>query len=1107
MAVPRDKIIANAEKLVTKGKVEQAIKEYERLLADNPSDVNTLNRIGDLWVRINRTDEAVKVFGQIADRYAIDGFFLKAIAIYKKVNKLDPSRLQIYSQLADLYAKQGLAMEAKGQYQVLADYYQKHGDAANALATYRKIAELDPNSLNVHVKLADLYSQNNQTADALREYDRVGKMLLKRGQLNEALVVFQKALKIDPGNVDLAESLVASLIDARDFDNAISLLQSTLEANKQNPRLVALLGKTHLGKGDLATAKRVLEQGLSSNPTDPSLRENLAELALREGSPDEALNVLGPLADSLAARGDATAADFLNKIIRIEPLHTPTLARLVDINKQLRRETHVISALTSLAEAHIAVSELHDAISVLEELVRKEPQNSQHQEKLGFVRRKLGIDTPVAPSPAKTAPVAAIPEPEEVEEAVEEISFGEPEAPEVEIELGEPEEISIDMEGPGDLDFGIPVESELGMPEIEPVPEPAPEVDEDLDFITEHMTEAEVFAKYGLAEKAIEHLSLVLNRNPRHAEANERLLRIYLDESQKPQATDIAMQLLSIHQEDGNDEAFDRIFNDLVARGFMVDPGPPVLVEQGPDVPAGTAISRPAPVARAKPASAPPPVAAPEPVVAEPEEITLDFEEATEAPSLDFGAAEEDTTIDFEVEAPAEELVEEVSLAEEPAAIDEISFDLTPPVEESAVELPPLAEEPVLEMPDFGSEEPVLEMAIPEEPVETISFDEPSAGLGFEDLAAEPPATEEPAIEFPSAEEPAIELPPLEEPAIEIPPAEEPTFEIPPIEAEALLEDAALEQPALEEISFDEEPAAAASELELELPVAAETEVGTPAVEELGEVDFYIEQELFDEARTKLDALMAQYPDNDELLDRKGRLDAATAPPEAMAPPPKLAPQFSAKDIEDELLSAIPDDDEDIEIYPPAAAAAAPPPPIDEGDLFAEEDDFFDLASELENELLADDEQVSLADEEQSLEDIFREFKKGVEQQLDSEDYDTHYNLGIAYKEMGLIDEAIGEFQLASKDPKRMIECCSMLGLCFLEKGMPQLAVKWYKKGLESPEITEDEHLGLLYDLGSAHLEIGDIANAQKAFLEVYGVNTGYRDVINKIKQIEEAKK
>ena len=68
MAIQRDKVIANAEKLVAKGKIEPAIKEYERLLDDNPNDVNTLNRIGDLWVRINRNDEAVKTFGRIADR-------------------------------------------------------------------------------------------------------------------------------------------------------------------------------------------------------------------------------------------------------------------------------------------------------------------------------------------------------------------------------------------------------------------------------------------------------------------------------------------------------------------------------------------------------------------------------------------------------------------------------------------------------------------------------------------------------------------------------------------------------------------------------------------------------------------------------------------------------------------------------------------------------------------------------------------------------------------------------------------------------------------------------------------------------------------------------
>src|SRR2546430_14905769 len=157
------------------------------------------------------------------------------MAIFKKINKLDPSKLEVYAKLADLYAKQGLAMEAKSQYQVLADYYLKHGDPGNALAIYRTISELDPNSINVHVKLADLYSQNNQTAEALKEYDRVGRMLLKRGMLDEAVQVFKKALKIDAKNIDLVESLVTALLEAKDYANAQHIVEAALEANKNNP--------------------------------------------------------------------------------------------------------------------------------------------------------------------------------------------------------------------------------------------------------------------------------------------------------------------------------------------------------------------------------------------------------------------------------------------------------------------------------------------------------------------------------------------------------------------------------------------------------------------------------------------------------------------------------------------------------------------------------------------------------------------------------------------------------------------------------------------------------------------------------------------------------
>jgi tetratricopeptide (TPR) repeat protein len=129
-----------------------------------------------------------------------------------------------------------------------------------------------------------------------------------------------------------------------------------------------------------------------------------------------------------------------------------------------------------------------------------------------------------------------------------------------------------------------------------------------------------------------------------------------------------------------------------------------------------------------------------------------------------------------------------------------------------------------------------------------------------------------------------------------------------------------------------------------------------------------------------------------------------------------------------------------------------------------------------------------------SLADIFREFQKGVDKQLGKEDYETRYNLGIAYKEMGLVDEAIAEFQLAAKDETRLLECASMLGICFVEKGMPKLAVKWFEKGLSAPGRTEEEYKGLRYDLADALEQAGELDEALALFTEVYGQDAKFRD-------------
>ncbi len=1019
MAVQRDKVIASAEKSVAKGKIEPAIKEYERLLDDNPNDVNTLNRIGDLWVRINNTNEAVKTFAKIADHYAKDGFFLKAIAIYKKINKLDPSKLEIYGKLADLYAKQGLAMEAKSQYQVLADYYLKHGEPGNALNIYKKISELDPNSINVHVKLADLHHQVGHTQEALKEYDRVGRMLLKRGMLDEAVQVFKKALKIDAKNIELVESLITALLEAKDYENAKNIVEQALHTNPDNGRLLALWGRILIAKGDVASARNALERALAAEPNDPTVREALADMYLKQNDANRGLEMLIPNIEKALARGErGQAVEALHRVLRVEQGHIPTLERLVATYTRLNEETNILSSMNSLAEAHIARGNYEPAAAVLEKLIQREPQNAQHRTKLQFVRSHMGGGAASAPKP-KTAPGLHPLPPLEVEEP----------APTFDDLPG----IQIDSSSGTDLDFTsdesapIEISTDSEMPSLEP------EESDDLDFITEHLTEAEVFAKYGLAEKAAEHLRAVLERSPKHLAAHDRLFRILLDEGEVDNARAAAQQYIAILQEKGDSETVDAVHKEFMLAGQTLKPAPATKKSATPLV-----------------------------VEEEPQEI------------------DESMRVEEELLVPEAQAEQEIAFDLESGPTD---FDMGT----DAAPAPVIEEEEEIELePEPQEEELVLEAEAP-----AAAEDEPFFGVE--------------ALGGPE-------------------PVEEPAFE----------------EPAVEELT----------------------------AEELGQVDFYFEQELFDEALDEIKGLLARFPDNADLKSRekktKAAIAAAAAPPppppkpaapppkptpapaapKAAAPPPKPAPApakpappppkpappppkpaplkapvLSRDEIESELLSALPGDDDDfgsmITPAPPPPAAPAPPPPkpavqatpVQEENLFADEDNFFDLAAELESELSDDSEVVNLSEEEQSLEEIFKEFKKGVEQQLDSEDYDTHYNLGIAYKEMGLIDEAIGEFQLASKDPKRAVECASMLGLCFLEKGMPQLAIKWYRKGLEMPEISEDEHIGLLYDLGSAYVEVGDTDNAQKAFMEVYASNSNYRDIVSRMKQLEDAKR
>jgi len=124
---------------------------------------------------------------------------------------------------------------------------------------------------------------------------------------------------------------------------------------------------------------------------------------------------------------------------------------------------------------------------------------------------------------------------------------------------------------------------------------------------------------------------------------------------------------------------------------------------------------------------------------------------------------------------------------------------------------------------------------------------------------------------------------------------------------------------------------------------------------------------------------------------------------------------------------------------------------------------------------------------------------------VDAEDYETRYNLGIAYREMGLQNEAIAEFQYTVRSPEFFLESCAMLGLCFREKELFDLAEEWYKRGIEADNCPEESRLGLLFDMAEMFEQADRKEEALKIFKEIYKENAGYRDVGDHIDALRSA--
>jgi tetratricopeptide (TPR) repeat protein len=174
--------------------------------------------------------------------------------------------------------------------------------------------------------------------------------------------------------------------------------------------------------------------------------------------------------------------------------------------------------------------------------------------------------------------------------------------------------------------------------------------------------------------------------------------------------------------------------------------------------------------------------------------------------------------------------------------------------------------------------------------------------------------------------------------------------------------------------------------------------------------------------------------------------------------------------------------------------------------------DFIDLGALIRDDdrvkdtrMRVEDEEPS-GDEQQDFQEMLLQFKRGIDENIDAEDFQAHYDLGVAFKEMGLLDEAISEFQKALRSPEGRLKTSEALGGAFYDKGQHAIAEAILKRAVESLGATDDEQIGLIYWLGRAQEAQGKVEPAITTYERVMAVDIGFMDASSRMARLEQAR-
>ena len=970
----------------------------------------------------------------------------QAIAEYQQILRQDPKDQATLMTVGDLFARQGDMPQAIEYFERLAQVYLNDGFNSKAIAIYKKIAKLAPAELAPLERLADLYVQQGVLSEARPLFLQIAEVHLKANRAPKAVEVLNRLLEVEPDNPRVQLRLAE--------------LYNVMGQKKEAAQTYLGYAQRLFDRGESEEAQKLIERALGVEPASAPAMLLKAKILAAGQKDDQAVTILeghpeadtgGEVTDLLldleikSGQMDKAAIRARNQLSR-GSAHSRPLQTVAEALIEGGQAEKALPLLSELRDPMVETSDQDKFLKLLSSATEKLPDNTEALELLADFSRHTSDPLHLNDALSKLVDLyAASGDQGRAEHLMKEM---------IDRNKGD-ERLVARFE---QLRKGVKGSTAVPPPTV--VPEtmaevtlrdesPAEEGSAEAMLIESAVPEAPVrAADEGLDEETQKYIAQALTDVDLFSSYGLTQKATHLLENvlqRAPRHTPTLERLLDLYLGAGNERRTAELASQL--EQIHRERQDTVNTERFAEL--RQRFQKVAGITAEELPVAPP---APTPAAA--------------PPALVEAASVEPATIEAEVpvqaaQAPAEFEIPIPTFELEPAAAEIAQAAIAPP--EAPLTAIPVEAEPVSaaaasEEVDLSDEWEAMVQEVAE-PAAAVSAPAPEeVAPAPEPVPMEAAAEEERIeIEVPSDEVTPIEVAPIEaapiEAAMEIPEA---TIEIP--EATIVPEAIEIIEPAGVPIEVAEEAAAEPS-----IEIIEETAEEAPVVEIAPAANIEFELELTPEP-TGTNGKNGAATTEDFLSELASEIEDMETP----SPSPKAPAKAPAEPMPVAAASVS---------APPAASAPIP-----------------ETTAESLNELA----------------EVFQEFRSELgEMEDEDEDLETHYNLGIAYREMGLLDEAIGEFQKVAKAVQKgkpfrySMNCATLLALSFTDKGEPKIAALWYQRALDVPGLDQEAILALRYDLAMALDMAGEANAALDSFRQVYAMNIDYRDVADRIATLQ----